>query len=285
MKIAIFGSNGMLGHQLVNSWADKHELFRIARAPSTKAPTRRTRGDFFLDVRDAAAVQQVLHEIKPDAIVNAIGIVKQRPQAKEGVESVAVNSLFPHQLAAAAADVGARVVHLSTDCVFTGQKGMYTESDVPDARDMYGRSKLLGELTDYAQAITLRTSIIGLEIANHHSLIEWFLAQNGAIKGFRRAIYSGFTTLEMARIIEMILERFPEKRGLYHVSSEPIDKYTLLTKLKSLLGKDVAIEEDNKFHCDRSMESGRFREELSYTPPSWDRMLEELSIQIKESQR
>jgi dTDP-4-dehydrorhamnose reductase len=158
---------------------------------------------------------------------------------------------------------------------------MYEEADFADADDVYGRTKLLGEVTGPG-AITLRTSIIGLELSRKKSLIEWYLAQKGSIHGFRNAIYSGFTTLEMARIIEKLLLHHPDAQGLYHCSSEPIDKYTLLQKLNVLLGSPLEITENTDFFCERSLRSERFRSDFDYTPPSWPDMLEELATQIKE---
>src|SRR5262249_41426173 len=158
------------------------------------------------------------------------------PNAKSSVLAIQINSLFPHQLRDLCEDLGARLIHFSTDCVFSGHTGNYRESDVPDATDVYGRSKLLGEVTE-APGLTLRTSIIGLELSHHASLIEWFLAQRGAIKGFRRAIYTGITTTEMGRLIDRVLQRHSDLHGVWHVASASITKYDLLVKLARALGR------------------------------------------------
>jgi len=173
-------------------------------------------------------------------------------------------------------------VHMSTDCVFSGRKGAYTENDEPDALDLYGRSKLLGEVYD-AHAITLRTSIIGLELSRKQSLIEWFLVQRGEVHGFKRAIYSGFTTLEMARIIEKVLLGHPSLHGVWQVASQPIDKFTLLSMLQERLsdGQRMLLE-DESFVCDRSLVGQRFDEAVGYHAPAWSSMLDELAVQIKE---
>jgi dTDP-4-dehydrorhamnose reductase len=171
----------------------------------------------------------------------------------------------------------ARLVHLSTDCVFSGSRGGYREEDAADADDLYGRSKLLGEVGE-SPCITLRTSIIGSELSRKSGLLEWFLAQKGgSIKGFTGAIFSGFTTAELSRVIERVLVGYPQAAGLYHVSSAPISKYDLLCRLNTRLGLGVEIVPWSDFHCDRSLDSARFRAEFAYTPPSWDEMIEELA--------
>ena len=167
------------------------------------------------------------------------------------------------------------MIQVSTDCVFSGRKGLYTEADNPDAEDVYGRAKLLGE-PNAPHCLTLRTSFVGRELAGKLGLLEWFLAQSGAIKGFRRAIFSGFTTTELARIIEMLLTRFPKASGLYHVSSEPIDKYSLLKLFRERFHQPVTIEADDRVAVDRSLDSSRFRRDFDYRPPDWPAMAREL---------
>jgi dTDP-4-dehydrorhamnose reductase len=171
---------------------------------------------------------------------------------------------------------------MSTDCVFSGRKGNYHESDLADAEDLYGKSKFLGEVHE-AHCVTLRTSIIGTELSRKKSLVEWFLAQKGPIKGFRRAIFSGFTTIEMARIIENLMVRHPAVSGLYHVSSAPISKYDLLMLIRNKLGMSTEIVPDDTLQIDRSLDSARFRRECGYNPPAWENMIEELANDIKRS--
>jgi dTDP-4-dehydrorhamnose reductase len=219
---------------------------------------------------------------RPDAVVNAIGIVKQRNDSKEAIPSIEVNALFPHRLAQACKAAGARLVHMSTDCVFSGRKGQYSELDLADAEDLYGRSKYLGEVHDPG-CLTLRTSIIGLEINRKTSLIEWFLSQKGTIRGFRRAIYSGLTTQAMADAIEHFLTLDTHLSGVWHLSSTPIDKYELLTGLSRRLGRtDITIEPDETFVCDRSLSARALFEQTAYRPPSWDAMLDGLAKDINE---
>ena len=286
MRILILGGGGMLGHQLAASYQSIHEIFVTVRGnregsglADLLSPKQVLEQ---VDVLDKAQLEKIFEQVKPEAVINAVGVIKQRDDASVAIPSIEINSLLPHRLSELCMQAGARLVHLSTDCVFSGEKGFYAESDVPDARDLYGRSKLLGEVTD-PHTVTLRTSIIGLELRHKKSLIEWYLAQSGAIKGFTRAIYSGFTTAEMARIIERVLLQHPELNGLYQVASEPINKYQLLSCLNELLGRDdLEIVPDAEFVCDRSLNGELFKQATGYQPPSWDNMLAELGEQIKE---
>jgi dTDP-4-dehydrorhamnose reductase len=220
----------------------------------------------------------VLSDLRPNVVINAVGIVKQRSTADEAIPSLEINALLPHRLAVLCKAVGARLVHMSTDCVFSGRKGRYRETDPSDAEDLYGRTKYLGEVQE-PNCVTLRTSMIGPELSRKTGLLEWFLAQRGTIRGYRNAIFSGFTTIELARIIEMLLARFPEASGLYHVSTAPISKFDLLNLLKQRLDLAVEITPFDDFRCDRSLDSSRFQSEFGYRPPEWPAMVDELATQ------
>lgn len=285
MRILIFGGDGMLGHALLRAWHGRHELFASYRmdeaAYGTHPAAPGVDALYGVDVRDLQDVVSAVAVAQPDAVVNAVGIVKQRLAAKESIPSLEVNSLFPHRLSEVCRAAGARLVHLSTDCVFSGRKGAYRETDDADAQDLYGRSKLLGELHE-PHCLTLRTSIIGLELSRKKSLIEWFLAQRGVVKGFTRAIYSGLTTAEMARAIEHMLVHEPTLGGLWHLSSAPISKFDLLSGLQARLKRtDVEIRPDDLFACDRSLDSSALMGRVSYRAPSWDSMLDELAGEIE----
>lgn len=287
MRILILGGDGMLGHRLLRQFAQKHEVRVTLRQPLEAYRSCRLfdRANSFdeVDARDPSALPRVLGEFAPDAVINAVGIVKQRSNARDGVLSVEVNSLFPHMLARLCEARGAHLVHLSTDCVFSGGKGNYAETDQPDPVDVYGFSKLLGEVIR-PRALTLRTSMIGTELARKTGLVEWFLSQRGKmIKGYRKAIFSGFTTAELARVIESLLMSHPLAAGLYHVSAAPISKFELLSRLNDRLALDIRIEPDDAVVIDRSLDSSRFRREFGYTPPSWDEMLDPLASDIRES--
>lgn len=281
MRILILGGDGMLGHQLLKSLAPRHDVRVTLRQDlEAYAPYQLFSHDNAyagIDVRSLARLTEVLADFRPEAVINAVGIVKQRPTAKESIPSLEINSLLPHRLSVLCKGIGARLIHLSTDCIFSGKKGNYQECDPSDAEDLYGKTKYLGETQD-SHCLTLRTSIIGRELSRHKSLLEWFLAQSGTVKGFTKAIYNGFTTLEMSRIIENMLVNHPEASGVYQVSSNPINKYDLLLLFREKLGHKIEVVPDASFCCDRSLDSTRFRAEFAYTPPTWEAMIEELRV-------
>lgn len=289
MRVLIFGGDGMLGHELLRSWRGRFEL-RVALRQEAQAYAHLglfspETAHYGVDVRRLQSVVDAVAQARPDAVINAVGIVKQRPTASESIPSLEVNALFPHQLAQVCSAAGARLVTLSTDCVFSGAKGNYTESDTPDAKDLYGRTKLLGELHE-PHCLTLRTSIIGLELSRNSSLIEWYLAQKGAIRGFRRAIYSGLTTAEMARAIEFFLLKAPDLSGVWHLSSKPINKHDLLQALgERLQRRDLELRPDDDFVCDRSLDSTALQQRVAYRVPDWAPMLDELAAAILERKR
>lgn len=280
MRILILGGDGMLGHRLFGHLKDRHEV-RVTLRQDLDA--YRNFGIFNsgsayagVDVRSTGRLIEVTADFRPDAIVNCTGIVKQRSEAKAYLPSIEINALLPHRLARLARATGSRLVHMSTDCVFSGSRGNYCETDPSDAEDLYGKTKFLGEVAEEG-CLTLRTSIIGRELARKTGLLEWLLSQRGAIvKGYRNAIFSGFTTHELARVIEMLLVEHPEASGLYHVSSQPISKYDLLQKINTALRLGVTVVPDEEFRCDRSLDSSRFRREFGYQPPSWDDMVTDL---------
>ena len=284
MKILILGGDGMLGHQLLTLLRDHHDVKVTLRrelsayaGSSLFSPQNAAAG---VDVRATDKLLTVLSEFRADAVVNAVGIVKQRPDGLDVIPNLEINALLPHRLALICRAIGARLIHISTDCVFSGNRGQYREDDTPDPVDIYGHSKLLGEVTQ-AGVITLRTSIIGRSLYRNASLIDWFLHQGGRINGYRNAIFSGFTTKELARVIEMLLERHGAASGLYHLSSSAISKYDLLVGLRDRLEREVKIVPDDSVRIDRSLDSARFRAEFAYTPPSWGRMLDELASDIR----
>jgi dTDP-4-dehydrorhamnose reductase len=285
MRILILGGDGMLGHRLLGSLGDGHDVRVTLRQP---LDAYRQHGLFSVqtaidrvDVRDAVRLAEVIRSVAPNVVVNCIGIVKQRREAKAAIPSLEINSLLPHRLLELCAAAGSRLIHFSTDCVFSGRAGNYQERDEPDPLDLYGRTKLLGEV-DEAPGLTLRTSIIGLELSRKAGLIEWFLAQRGTIRGFRRAIYTGLTTAEMGRLVRRLIDHHPDLHGVWHVASAPINKYDLLVELaRKVPRSDVDIVADDTFVCDRSLRADRFLAATGYTPPGWDEMLTELARDIR----
>lgn len=273
----------MLGHQVLRHLGHRHEAYVTLRQDASSYasfglfdPARTYYG---VDARSPQKLLEVVAACRPDAVVNAIGIVKQRAEANAAIQSLEINALLPHRLATICQVAGARMVHISTDCVFSGRRGRYVEADVPDAEDLYGRTKHLGEAQG-ENCLTLRTSIIGRELTRKSGLLEWFLAQRSRVRGYTKAVFSGFTTLEAARIIENVLTHPVPLSGLYHVSSEPISKFRLLTMLRDALKLSIEIEPYDGFQCDRSLDSSRFREASGYRPPKWKEMVEELARDI-----
>jgi dTDP-4-dehydrorhamnose reductase len=288
MRILILGGDGMLGHRAFLHLRERHDvrvtLRQDAEAYAPYGLFTRENAYYGVNVRFVDPLAETIADFRPDAVLNAVGIVKQRGTASESIPSLEINSLLPHRLAVLCRGSGSRLVHVSTDCVFSGTRGGYRDDDPSDATDLYGKSKYLGEVSGEPHCITLRTSIIGEELSRRTALLEWFLAQRGTIRGFTNAIFSGFTTSELARIVERLLTEHPQASGLYQVSSEPISKFDLLTRIRDRLRHPVEIEPDPSFHCDRSLDSTRFRSEFAYTPPSWDEMIDELGT-LRENRR
>ncbi len=284
MKILVLGAGGMLGHQLCRTLGNRFEIWAAMRGePHQIEPyglISQARILSHVNVQDIETVRHALEIAKPDAVINGVGIVKQRDEAKQAVPSIQVNALFPHQLADLCAERGTRIIQISTDCVFSGLRGNYSEIDIPDPIDLYGRTKLLGEL-NRPGTLTLRTSIIGWQLNTFSSLLGWFTAQRGRrIKGYQHAIYSGFSTTVLATLIGDIIETRKDLTGLYHVASAPISKYDLLMQLREALRwTDIHIDPDEQFFCDRSLISTRFRTTTGWLSPRWDQMIEGLAAE------
>ena len=284
-KILILGAAGMLGHKLCQRLPGQgYEVVATVRQTRERyAPYKEVFGQTRLvegiDAMNFESLAALVKKEKPFAVVNCVGLIKQHREAENRLLAIALNSYLPHRLDALCADEGARLVHFSTDCVFSGHKGQYRESDLSDAEDVYGRSKYLGETEGPAgDAVTLRSSIIGRElIGPKHGLFEWFLSQRDKrIGGFTKAIYTGFTTIEMARIVAKVLAAQKPLRGVYQVASAPISKFDLLALLREIGGYPVEIDANREFACDRSLVMNRFTDETGYVAPAWKPMLEEM---------
>jgi dTDP-4-dehydrorhamnose reductase len=277
-KILVLGATGMLGNA----------VFRYLSADSALQVwgTLQNAGGkrFFADalqpylianvnVLDFDTLVGAFERIRPEVVINCIGLIKQLADAKDPLSALPINAMLPHRLAKLCALSGARLIHVSTDCVFSGRAGMYRETDPSDAEDLYGKSKSIGELHDLPHAVTLRTSIIGHELAGHVGLIGWFLSQQGSVKGYAKAIFSGLPTVELARIIRDFVLPNPELSGLYHVSAAPIDKYSLLKLTAEIYEKTIDIVQDDQVSIDRSLDSTRFRQATGYAPPPWPELI------------
>jgi dTDP-4-dehydrorhamnose reductase len=276
-RILVLGGTGMLGHEVVRGLSERHEVHATVR--DEEAARRHGVGGELhaFDARRPEDLTALLETLRPTAVVNCIGLVKQLEEASRPASAVALNALFPHQAAAASADQGARFLHVSTDCVFAGDMpapGLYTEDETPDARDLYGLSKLLGEVRAPG-ALTIRTSIIGWELERASGLLEWLASQAGKpVRGFAEAWFSGLTTRALAGVIEELLVAHPSLEGLYHVASEPINKYDLVVALNEALGLGCAVERAEEPRINRSLDPSRFRAATGIEVPSWPEMID-----------
>jgi dTDP-4-dehydrorhamnose reductase len=273
MRILILGASGMLGNAMFRMMGQggHHEVFGSARSASVKRFFASEMADNIItgvDVENTDALVRLFSHVRPEVVINCIGLVKQLAEADDPLSALPINALLPHRLARLCELVCARLVHISTDCVFSGCKGNYLETDEADAQDLYGRSKLIGEV-DYPHAVTLRTSIIGHEINSSHGLISWFLSQQGSIKGFTSAIFSGLPTCELAELIHDRVLINKDLHGLYHVGAQPISKYDLLHLVNREYDKKLVIEPDGNLKIDRSLNVSRFREVTGYVAPAW----------------
>ena len=280
MKILVIGGGGMLGHKLVGCWSEKFDVWTTIRGKYDDfeqyqlCSEKKTCSN--INVETSAAVETVIKAVKPDVIVNAVGIIKQLETSKDVIKTLTINAIFPHQLAILAKSYEARLINISTDCVFSGKTGNYSEEDRPDADDLYGKSKNLGEVL--ANCLTLRTSIIGRELKTSHSLVEWFLSHAGkTVKGYKNAVFSGFPTIVLADIIADLMVNHKKLEGLYHVSSQPINKFDLLYLLKKAYQIDIEIEPFEEFKIDRSLNSTKFKKETNFQPTSWEEMVKQMA--------
>ena len=277
-RVLVLGASGMLGSAVFRLFAQSPSFLTMGSLRSTNllrylAKDLHDRVICGVDVENIDSLTGLFARSRPDVVINCIGLVKQLAAADDPLVVIPINALLPHRLARLCEVAGARLVHISTDCVFSGVKGMYTEADVSDAKDLYGRSKYIGEV-DYPHAITLRTSIIGHELSGSQSLVGWFLAQNDGVKGFRRAIFSGLPTVELALVIRDYVIPRPELHGLYHVSAKAINKYELLRIIANVYGKSVEIHPDDQLVIDRSLDSTLFNQATDYQPKEWRELVQ-----------
>lgn len=268
----------MLGHQLYKQLSSKYCVKVTIRngfeSVDRYSLFRRLDVIEHIDISNFQNVVKAFAVAKPDFVINCVGIIKQLQSAKDPITSISVNSLFPHLLAQLCEAAGIRMIHVSTDCVFSGAKGNYSENDPSDAEDLYGKSKYLGEIADKVHVCTLRTSIIGHELGRSVALLEWFLNQKDTVSGYNKVIFSGLPTVEIANIIGDIILPDDTLYGLFNISSEPIAKYDLLNIIKNVYRKNIRINMDNTIFCDRSLDSTKFQTRTGYRPPDWNILIQ-----------
>ena len=280
MKILILGATGMLGHKLMQVLSREHTVTGTVRRNASVLANYPifSKMDIIgnISADNLETVRTAIDKANPEVIINCVGIVKQLPAAQDPLQSIAINALFPHQLAQICRQKNIRLIHMSTDCVFSGRKGYYTEEDPSDAEDLYGKTKYLGEV-DYPGCLTLRTSIIGRELDTSHGLIEWFMSQEGkTVSGYKNAVFSGLTTLALSEIITEIITDHPRLSGVNQVASEPISKYDLLNLVKKTYGMALTIEPDEMVVNDRSLNPEKFKKETNIKIPSWEYMIAQM---------
>jgi len=281
MRILVLGVSGMLGHILFRVFNEdpRLEVWGTLRQASglvhfTDAERRRLLD--FVDVLDQDALLAALGVARPEIVVNCVGLIKQLAAAGDPLRVIPINAMLPHRLARICAITGMRLIHISTDCVFSGGQGHYSESDPSDAQDLYGRSKHMGEVVDEPHVVTLRTSIIGHELASRNGLVEWFLSQTGSVKGYAKVVFSGLPTAELARVIRDLVLPRPNMRGLYHLSSAAITKYDLLKLIAKVYRRDTEILRDEHLVLDRSLNSERFTRETGYVASAWPELIRDM---------
>lgn len=280
-RVLILGVTGMLGHTLMSELSHNESIDIHGSARSTTALDGIFPKELLarvipgIDATEMGVISELLSRVQPDIVLNCIGVIKQDPSVDDAASTMALNAHFPHRLAGVCAKRDIRLVHVSTDCVFSGKKGRYIESDNPDPVDLYGRSKLLGEVSR-APALTLRTSFIGHELGSNRSLVDWFLGQSDIVKGFTRAIYSGLTAVEFSHMLTSVVFPREDLTGLYHVASNPISKYDLLSAIAEAYGWAGKLVPATDFECDRSLLADSFFDATGYRAPEWPEMIKEM---------
>jgi dTDP-4-dehydrorhamnose reductase len=282
VKILVLGAGGMIGHAMFRILTElkQLEVWGTVRSSSDKQHFNdliQSRVIVSGDIERRETLPRIFSTVNPEVVINCIGLTKHRPTSRDSIFSITMNALFPHRLSDQCAAARARLIHVSTDCVFSGSRGNYSEIDTPDASDIYGRTKQLGEV-DYPHAVTLRTSTIGHELKSEYGLLNWFLAQKGNCKGFARAKFSGLTNIEFACVVRDYVITNPNLRGVYHVGGESINKYDLLCMIADIYGNKNIVIRDEEFVIDRSLDSSRFNTTTGYLAPKWHEMIKHMYL-------
>ncbi|QWD23677.1 SDR family oxidoreductase [Polynucleobacter paneuropaeus] len=281
MNILVLGTSGLIGSGLFRSLSEFSQLnvFGLSRSHCYKFFDDQLHSHIYsgFEINDFKSLNLATNFFKPQVIINCIGITKHIKEASNPSISIPINSLWPHQLEEFCENTKIRLIHISTDCVFSGSKGNYTEYDYPDAKDLYGKTKVLGELSG-ASSLTIRTSTIGHELRGHNGLLDWFLAQENSCFGYSRAVFSGLPTIYLGKILGEYVLPNDSLKGTYHISSHPIDKFTLLKLIAKEYKKSIKIVEDDSVIIDRSLDCGRFSNEVGFKAISWPNMIKMMHI-------
>jgi dTDP-4-dehydrorhamnose reductase len=274
MKILVFGSNGMIG-STVFRYLDKYtNCNTVGALRDSQNKLLLLKNTYYIDSYNFQNLYKCINLIRPDYVINCVGITKHRKLSNNIIKSLQINSIIPHNISLLCKIFNARLIQISTDCIFSGLKGNYIESDLPDALDIYGKTKFLGEVKE-SHVLNIRTSTIGHEIIGANGLLEWFLASNKSVDGYRNAFFSGITTLELAKVICFIIENNFILSGVYNVGGMKVDKYTLLKLIAFVYNKKIKINEDLTFNIDRSFISDKFVSETGYVISNWEKLIKE----------
>ena len=284
MKIVILGASGMIGHQLWRRLNAKYPdcVWGTVR----KAKEHYEQFKFFnmkrlignIEASDFEKVKEVLNTVKPDIVLNCIGLTLRKKEMENVFLCLEVNGMLPHRIDSWAKENNSKLIHFSTDCVFDGKIGSYSEFSAPSARDLYGQTKYLGEVKHSESCLTIRVPVIGREIEGKTELIEWFLSQkNSKAKGFASVYYSGITTIRLAYEIITIIEKYPKLSGIIQISTNKISKYNLLLLLDKYFDTNVELEVDNTIKSDKSLNADKYKQLTDFKAPSWEAMIKELA--------
>lgn len=290
MTVLILGVTGMLGHTLFKTLSQNpsYRVFGTARQKNAKSwfsPNLAKHLLLRVDANAPNSIAKAITKTKPDVVINCIGLIKQLGQSNDVMQAIPINTLLPHHLTQLTKDMGSRLILMSTDCVFSGKRGNYHESDKPDCTDLYGQSKLLGEINDQKHVLTLRTSIIGHELSGAHSLVDWFLSQTKQAMGYTKAIYSGLPTIALAQVLSEKILPNPTLHGLYHLGTKPISKFDLLKLVAKTYGKKIEIKKSSAPKINRSLNSAKFQRKTGYRPSDWQTLIDMMHANYLEDQQ
>jgi len=277
MRVLVLGATGLLGSAVFHVLSEKKDwrVFGTLRTEESKrffAPVLNLNLVVGVDVLDHAELIKLFNQTKPDVVINCISLAKPLLSAGSPLDIIPIYALLPHRLAHLCRLAEARLIHISSDGVFSGSNGQYTEDDIPDARDIYGLSKLMGEVI-IPHAIVLRTSLLGPELQSANGILAWFLSQQETCNCFSRVIFSGLPTVVLAQIIRDYVIPKPKLFGVYHVAAEPISKFDLLKLIAEIYGKTIELIPVDRPVCDRSLNPARFYAATGYEAPEWPELI------------
>ena len=280
MKILVFGSTGMLGHTLIKYLQNQNSLeVQFTARDETKQEICKKifgkKANFLFDADYPQSALDAIKLFKPNFCINCLGLIKQKNDSKNYLKSIHINSLIPHLLSQYCRENNSKLIHISTDCVYSGRKGNYSEEDIPDPLDFYGRSKLLGEVSN-SNALTIRTSIIGPELNTSKGLFEWFRSCDEVVYGYSNAWFSGFPTVELSRIIFEFIIKKNIKNDIYNLSSKPINKFTLLNLINDAYGLNKKILKEENIKIDRTLDCSKFIAETKFVKEEWEVMIDRM---------